>query len=690
MEAGGVRRGPPARLQGRLRGWAFGSLGALFVGWLLYASAASSFGATWGVGIVALIAASALLWLPSSASRSWWRFVLDTADLHLLGVALAFVLAAPGIPPPPGGFGSGISSDGAVFFGYLRSMVFDHDLSIAPELEFLALPARHHFIMPLGPMVIWAPLYLLVAVVDWVCFRLGLPASAPSGSLALGLTGPYVRAVLVTTWALVSAGVFAMQWRLRSEFGRAPALITSLLILGATPLTWYLLHEYSMTHGPSFGLIALALAATAAWFGPGVPTSRQAGAVGVLIGLATVVRPQDGLFGLFPLAAAVARMRRESLRPWARTLAVLAAAFAPFVIAQVLWGRMLVARDPTAFALVGDAGYLRLASSRWLDVLFSSRHGLLSWTPIVTVALFGTVAYLRRNVVWAVPAVVVFAGMCWVNGATVDWAAGSAFGGRRFVSSLAALAPGLALVVAFACRRPMIVIAPLAVAVIFWNQLLMQLRVEGILPSDQAVRFDWLIRSQVEAYLRPPYFYPFAFPANAWFAWREGLPIDFYDLLSEEPLHQRLDLPLDDWAARFAVDGWGRGGKDGFGPRWFVMEDAATLAAPLDVTTGGAYSLAIVARAEHPSPQAPDCVVTVEVNRQYLGTLQLSPSAREPSTSEFATPADAIRRIWRSGYNRVTFRRAVSIRQSTSDNPPARVIIYSLHFGPKGPTAAQR
>jgi hypothetical protein len=689
VDAGRVMQGVRAGLAGRLRGWALGLLGVVFVGWLLFASAAGSFTATWLAGCAALTAASVLVWLPSAPARRWRRFVIETSDLHLLGVALAFVLAAPGLPGPPGGFASGVSSDGAVYFGYLRSMVFDHDLSIARELDFLSLPPRVHFIMPVGPMIVWAPLYLVVALVDWLSFRLGLPTSAPFDSLALGLTGPYVRAVLVSTWMCASAGLLALHWRLRSEFGRAPALIASLLILGATPLTWYLLHEFSMTHGPSFGLIALALVGTAVWFVRGVPTAPQSAAIGVLIGLALLVRPQDGLFGLFPLAAAVAGVRHGSVRQWARPLIVLALSFAPFIVVQVAWGRVIMAHDPHAFALVGQTGYLNLAASRWLEVLFSSRHGLFSWTPIVTVAAIGTVAYLRRNPVWAIPAVAVFAGMCWVNGSTVDWAAGSAFGGRRFVSSLAALSPGLALVVAAAARRPMFVIAPLAAVIIVWNQFLMQLRQEGTVPSDEAVRFDWLVRQQVEVYLRPPYFYPFAFPANAWFAWREGVPIDAYDLLGVEPLHEKLDLTLDDKATRFAPTGWRRAGKDSFGARWFLMEDSGTLVVPLSPPATRPYALAISARAEHPDPNAPPCEVIVEVNGAYLGTLRLDPTVPTPASSVFGTRPGASDRVWRTGYNHLTFRRVVSIRQSTEDNPPARVIVYELSFGPRDLDSSQ-
>ena len=98
------------------------------------------------------------------------------------------------------------------------------------------------------------------------------------------------------------------------------------------------------------------------------------------------------------------------------------------------------------FQLVGgDEAYLTFFDSRWMDVLFSSRHGLLSWTPIVWVALIGTIAYARRKPLWALPAIAAFVILVWTNGSAHDWSGGWAYGGRRFTSVLAAFAPGLAL-----------------------------------------------------------------------------------------------------------------------------------------------------------------------------------------------------------------------------------------------------
>ena len=56
------------------------------------------------------------------------------------------------------------------------------------------------------------------------------------------------------------------------------------------------------------------------------------------------------------------------------------------------------------YALVGQGGYFNPLQSRWLDTLFSSWHGLFSWTPVVYLAALGTIAYLRREWRWATAA----------------------------------------------------------------------------------------------------------------------------------------------------------------------------------------------------------------------------------------------------------------------------------------------
>jgi len=412
-----------------------------------------------------------------------------------------------------------------------------------------------------------------------------------------------------------------------------------------------------------------------------MPSDRQAWVIGSLIGLALLVRPQDALFGLFPLAAIAATRASESPRGHViRRLAWLAAGIAPFALAQVAFGWMAMKVNQVPYQLVGAGGYLNIASPRWLDVLFSSRHGLLSWTPVITLALIGTVLYARRDRAWALSALVVFGAMCWINGSTADWWGGAAFGGRRFTSMLGALAPGLAVIVAATLRRPLLLLAPAAGGLIFWNYLLIMQLELGFMSRDEAIGFDRLIRQQAEVYVRPPYFYPFAFPANAWFAWRHGVPIDHYDLLSAEPFSLTLEVPFDTWGARFLVDGWKKGDNDAFGPRYFLAGGAGTLLVPLKVPPNQHYGIEVRARAGR-APGVREVVLSVGVNGRQLGQFTLLPGT-DPSTARFAAPTDVPGQPWRTGYNRVVFERGPIVRTGSERISEPAVVVYMVRFGP--------
>jgi hypothetical protein len=343
---------------------------------------------------------------------------------------------------------------------------------------------------------------------------------------------------------------------------------------------------------------------------------------------------------------------------------------APLLVLQALMYAALL-RSNTFLLVGGDEGYL-LSSSRWSEVLFSSQHGLLSWTPVVWAGLVGTIFYVRRNPWWAVPALAVFVMMTWLNGSARDWSGGWAFGGRRFTSALAAFAPGFAMALDWGRRRPLVLLTPIIALAIGWNLLFMQQYNRGMLPRDEAIRFDTMIRNQAEVYVKPPYLYPFAFPANVWFAWREGLPIDRYDLLGAEALRKEMYLPLNAWGARFLMGGWDDGAGDPFGSRHYLNGEAGTILVPLDVPAGVDYALDIEARAEG-GPAGHPATLGVLVNERSFGDMPLAAGAEKPARQVFVTPGGA--RIWRRGYNRVTL-----VRRDDSKGIP--IVVYALRLGP--------
>src|SRR4029450_6194515 len=99
-----------------------------------------------------------------------------------------------------------------------------------------------------------------------------------------------------------------------------------------------------------------------------------------------------------------------------------------------------------------------------VDVLFSADHGLFAWSPIAWLGLLGLVAGFRRAPVVHGGALLVWAATAWVNGSVTDWdwAAGDAFGARRFDLVVPLLAWGLAALLR--ALRPALARAPLRAA----------------------------------------------------------------------------------------------------------------------------------------------------------------------------------------------------------------------------------
>ena len=591
---------------------------------------------------------------------AWSAFARRTADAH--GLALVLLYAVGVLVSDA----HGITTDGVTYFAQLRSLVFDRDLDVAREFGVLGQPARPNHVVPIGPTLVWTPLYLLVALVDGLGRAAGV-WRAPDDPAALGLTLPYIRAALLSSFAIGAAGLAALLAHLRQRFSPGIAWFTVVLILGATPLFWYLVYEPSMTHAASFGFTAFFATASASWLARGqAPTTGRALALGTLLGLAFAARSQEVLFALLPalyvLSGPVAWPERISralrLAGWAFVGAL------PWLLLQALHSYVLFTRYE--YNLLGQGGYFNPWQSRWLDTLFSSWHGFFSWTPIAYLAALGTLAYLRREWRWALSALVILFLTAWVNGATQDWAAGWSFGGRRFASVLVLLAPGLALVIDAAVRRPLLAVAPVAVAALWWNHLLMVQYTTGALPKDEPVSFGALVRGQAAVATTPPYAYPFAFPANAWFAWRNQLPIDRYDQLSAEPLRSPFEAQFDRAIEKFLLDGWDAPGGDDWGSAWWIGATPATMAVPLALPPGP-VTIRITARTRLDEPVV-QAALALDINGVQVG--QFAAGVPDPATSTITVPGELAGRVFRTGFNHLAIRSLGVSRVDPSDPRP--------------------
>jgi hypothetical protein len=176
--------------------------------------------------------------------------------------------------------------------------------------------------------------------------------------------------------------------------------------------------------------------------------------------------------------------------------------------------------------------FLRLDHPFLLQTFFSSRHGLLYWTPLLWAGYLGFVVLARRRRREALVLFVPLAAMSYVNACAGDWWAGGSFSNRRFDSVLPLVAFGLAESLRWlqgvVGRHPLRVLGLGALLLVAWNVLLAEQYRMAALPPDDVVTFEQLAGTSARL-MRETVGTPLAWPANWLFAWRHGLTPGHWD-----------------------------------------------------------------------------------------------------------------------------------------------------------------
>jgi hypothetical protein len=326
-----------------------------------------------------------------------------------------------------------------------------------------------------------------------------------------------------------------------------------------------------------------------------------------------------------PLWAAVLRGR------WAEVMLFSA------VAAVVALHRTLAGRTLGLAALVGTVVVVSLLPWRSSDrpTLFEAHNGFLALTPVVYLGVVGALARARHATAEAIAAITALA--LWPLTST------------PMTPAVALLAPGVAAVLDFARRRPLVAATPLVAGAIVWNYWLMVQYTAGQIPKDAPVSFAAMVRQQADVHTRPPYFYPFAFPGNAVSAWREGVPLLRYDTLSAQPRHEMFSLSLDRAADPFLLGGWSGMSSNATGPFRQLAGVSGTLLMPLTPAARD-YDVSLLVAPRGDTPV--HTTMHLEINRHALGGIVVQ--GRAPVEVRWRISASEVGRVLRAGYNRVT------------------------------------
>lgn len=359
-------------------------------------------------------------------------------------------------------------ADSFSYFAYLRSASFDFDLDFQNERQALRgedRPARGRgvSVFSAGPAVVWSPFYLAAHIYVYLDQTVGRDFYALDG-----FSLPYRRSMSLGTVTVVVLGCFLLASAVARRQGRAIAALAVLGSFLASPVLYYTFYVPAMSHGVASGLAASYLWALdrarrepswGSWTG-----------LGALFGLLSACRWQAAVYGVLVAFLVLAALREKRMRfAWLASTALAAAlAFTPQLIAwHHFFGRLLV--------LPQGRGFLNLSSPHWLDTLISADHGFFNWTPLMLVGFLGLVLGLRDSPMLCGGGLLVLGLTAWVNGSvpSFDWAAGDAFGARRYSEAVPLIAVGLASLLEISSRVlkrwPLLAPAAGIASLVLWN-----------------------------------------------------------------------------------------------------------------------------------------------------------------------------------------------------------------------------
>ncbi|MGH9710559.1 MAG: hypothetical protein ACRD37_08425, partial [Candidatus Acidiferrales bacterium] len=310
-----------------------------------------------------------------------------------------------------------VRGDGVGYYAYARAIIVNHNLQFEPDW----LRANPSFYMgridaqghlradqytrtghldnhfAVGPALIWIPFLAATHVAGLGVDRLG--ARIPAD----GFSWPYIDTMAFITALAGFLGLFLSFRLARKYFSERWAFLATLGIWFASSLLAYMYFNPSWSHAHSAFVVALFL-----WYWDRTRAARtfpQWLLLGLIAGLMLDVYYPNALFllvVLVELAAAATRIFRSRASNKSRELPALIFGSSVFAAAVVvaflptLISRWVIYGNPFATGYT-EVRVWHLTSPLWGQVLFSSDHGLFSWTPILLLASAGLVFVVRRD-----------------------------------------------------------------------------------------------------------------------------------------------------------------------------------------------------------------------------------------------------------------------------------------------------
>jgi hypothetical protein len=356
-----------------------------------------------------------------------------------------------------------IRGDGVGYYAYARAPLIEHNLDFVrdyqsanegfrearcdengqPKSAFRTRTGHldNHFTV--GPAILWSPFLLVTHGGVLLARELGSKIPAD------GFSAPYRYAMAFAT-GLYGFLALLLSFRLACKYmGPTWSFIATIAIWWASSLPVYMYFNPSWSHAHSAFAVALFL-----WYWDATRESRSPAQwliLGAIVGLMLDVYYANVMVvSVLAVEAAgqyaniLVSGRSSSANVWqllARHLlfgiVVCVMMFPTFVSRWIVYGGPF------------ETGYIPISDFLWrspvlFNVLFSSNHGLLSWTPLLGFAILGLLLFAFRLPKIGIPLLTAMVAFYLFIAFYPDWAGISSYGNRFFISVTPLFVLGLA------------------------------------------------------------------------------------------------------------------------------------------------------------------------------------------------------------------------------------------------------
>lgn len=353
-----------------------------------------------------------------------------------------------------------VRGDGVGYYAYVRSILVEHRLDFSNDwrsanesfAQGRVLPdgtislreftstghLNNHFTV--GPAILWAPFLVPVHYGLLTLQRFGVKAQAN------GYSRPYLVTMAFATAAYGFLGLL-ISFRIACHYaGQLWAFVATVGIWFASSLPVYMYFNPSWSHAHSVFAVAIFL-----WYWNRTRLGRTLGQwllLGLLSGLMLDIYYPNVAVLLIPLlesARQYAKSWRGSKSDWRSIRRVFSSNIVYSIALLLAFTPTLVTRK-IIYGSPFTMGYANewKATPSLFPVLFSSDHGLLTWTPILVIAIGGLFLLRKYDSDLAGYLIVSFLAFFVLISLHSNWDGLSSFGNRFFISLTPCYVLGLA------------------------------------------------------------------------------------------------------------------------------------------------------------------------------------------------------------------------------------------------------